>query len=203
MDCPWPDCDAELEGLRRFCHACERRAEDADNPKAENLKRTPTATGRQVLVLPLPPSVNRMYRSVAGARKGLVEAVNAYQSGPGTWRQVLAQLYVNVTVSKEGKLWKKSALEWLNAQPLETYDGDVRMLVTWYLERWGSDTDNRLKPLQDVLEGWAFEDDKAIGELHVVRRKDKDNPRCVVVLEPDDRSTVLDPGATFNYDLGF
>lgn len=156
-----------------------------------------------MLVLPLPLSANVMWRSTAGAAKGLIEAAVRYSQNQAHWREVLAKLYVNVVVSSEGKSFKKDAATWMAAQPTQVLVGDVRLKITFYFERRGSDLDNRLKPLLDVLQKVLYTDDKQVSELHAVKRYDKEKPRCVVVAEPDDGSTQLDPGATFNYALEF
>ena len=161
------------------------------------------APGVVLLVLPLPPSVNRVWRSVAGAKKGLVEAVLRYSESRGSWREILSQLYVNVTVSKEGKAFKAEVARHLLEQEHRLLEGELKVEITLYMARKGSDTDNRLKPLLDVLEGVVWENDKQVGEIHVVRRLDRENPRSVILIGPVDPTVNLDPGAEFQYDLAF
>ena len=144
-----------------------------------------------------------MWRSIAGAKKGMTDAVLAFTRGSGSWRSVLATLFVNVTISKEGKTFKKDAASWLDAQRTEVLEGDVRLLVTFYFPRRGSDLDNRLKPLLDTLEGVCFANDKQVTDLHAVKRYDKECPRSVVVVETDKDQVQIDPGAEFNYSLKF
>ena len=215
MKCPWPECGAELDGLGRFCHTCNRYTdqpiggqpavqEGASRASNEQATGHVGAGGRQVVVLPLPPSANAIWRSVAGARKGLVGAVLAFSKGQGTWRQILGQLYVNVTTSSAGKQFKKDAALWLLAQRTTKIQGDVRLSITFYMSRRGMiDLDNRIKPTLDCLAGAFYDDDKQVVEVHAVKRYDKHRPRAVVVAEPDDGSTVLDPGAEFNFELAF
>lgn len=208
-----PHCGAELSGLGTYCHGCMRYVSDppqhdeeapARNAdlRAQTVEPQPGG-GRQVLVLPLALSANRMWRSSAGAGKKLIEVAVAYNEGKASWREVMAQLFVNVNVSGEGKQYKKDAASWLAPQRSHLITGDVRLLVTLYFERRAGDLDNKIKTLLDVLQKVVYEDDSQVSELHVVKRYDKAKPRVVVVAEPDDGSTQLDPGATFNYQLEF
>ena len=132
-----------------------------------------------------------------------MDTVLAFTKGEAQWKDVLGKLYSNVVLSAEGRQFKKDAAYWLASQRTFLQEGEVRLLVTWYLSRRGSDTDNRLKAMLDLLQGVLYENDVQVGEIHVVRRYDKGHPRAVIVAEPDDGSTVLDPGAQFNYALEF
>ena len=104
-------------------------------------------------------------------------------------------------VTHEGRKFQEEAAAWLTAQRAYRMEGQLRCLMTLYLPRRVGDTDNFTKAVSDALEGPVVENDKQFSEWHIVRRYDKERPRCVVVIEPDDGSTNLDPGAEFQWDL--
>jgi Holliday junction resolvase RusA-like endonuclease len=58
--------------------------------------------------------------------------------------------------------------------------GEVSVQIDIYRPRKVGDVDGRTKLILDSLQGWAYEDDKQVGEYHVSRYDDKRNPRCVV-----------------------
>ena len=203
--CPHPDCGAELEGLGTFCHTCGRYTADTQ-PRQEGALAVPLAlnekpqpgAGRQVLVLPL-ISQNRMW----GVRVFIDKARMIAAATAGDWRGMMKAAHGAMHVTHEGREYKAQAAEWLAAQGAYPMTGELRALATLYLPRRVGDTDNYTKALSDALQGPVVENDRQFSEWHVVRRYDKENPRVVVVLEPDDGSTVLDPGAHFNYEMSF
>ena len=209
MKCPWPECGAELDGLGRFCHTCnrytdqttgERPAVQEGASRASNGQATEHARagGRQVLVLPL-ISQNRMW----GVRVFIDKAKMIAAALAGDWRGMMKAAHGAMHVTHEGREYKALAAKWLEAQGAYPMTGELRALATLYLPRRVGDTDNYTKALSDALQGPVVENDKQFSEWHIVRRYDKEKPRVVVVLEPDDGSVQLDPGADFQYEVGF
>ena len=210
MRCPWPECGAELEGLARFCHTCnrytdlttgERPAVQTELLRASNEQEpehVPPARGRQVLVLPL-ISQNRMW----GVRVFIDKDKMTAAARANDWRAMMKSAHGAMHVTHEGRAYKELAALWLAAQGAYRMEGELRALATLYLPRRTGDTDNYTKALSDALQGPVVENDKQFSEWHIVRRYDKEKPRVVVVLEPDDGSVQLDPGADFQYEVGF
>ncbi len=150
------------------------------------------------LTLPLAPSANLMWRSVAGARKDkLYKAVKG-----GVWREIMQAIYVNVTLSKAGRQFKKDAAVWLQAQRTEILTGDLFVKITvWFPNRRG-DLDNRIKPVLDVLQGVAYTNDSQIVHL-VVGREVSEKPRTVVVISPVELDLFSPDEDDFAHDLEF
>ena len=121
----------------------------------------------------------------------------------GDWRGMMKAAHGAMHVTHEGREYKELAAKWLEAQGAYQMTGELRALATLYLPRRIGDTDNYTKALSDALQGPVVENDKQFSEWHVVRRYDKERPRVVVVLEPDDGTTNLDSGNTFNYEMSF
>ena len=111
-----------------------------------------------MILLPFPPSANAYWRSVPVA---------------GSCRAIL---------SKGGRAYKRLAELALSAQRTELLTGPVAVTFTVYFPNKRGDLDNRLKPAGDVLQGFAYENDKQIVELHAYRRIDSGNPRVEVTI---------------------
>lgn len=109
------------------------------------------------IVLPYPPSSNRYWK---------------------VWRG-------RAVVSAEAKQYKQGvrlrALTEGHRKPLE---GPVVLSLVVYRPRRAGDLSNRIKVLEDALNGIAWIDDKQIVELHARREDDAANPRVVVNVEP-------------------
>ena len=112
-----------------------------------------------MIVLPFPPSTNAYWRSVPMG---------------GSCRAILSQA---------GREYKRIAELALSAQRIGIITGPVAVTFTVYFPNLRGDLDNRLKPAGDVLQGFAYEDDKQIVELHAYRRTDKANPRVEVYVK--------------------
>lgn len=112
----------------------------------------PPGLAAQSLMLPLPVSANRYWR---------------------TWRG-------RTVVSAEAKAYKRAV--WLQAQHLgiQPFAGPVAVYLRVYRARKSGDLDNCIKVLLDALCGVAYADDKQIVELHGWRADDPRNPRVEV-----------------------
>jgi crossover junction endodeoxyribonuclease RusA len=107
------------------------------------------------LVLPMPPSANRYWR---------------------TFRNV-------VVVSEEAKAYKAGVKASAAEQGATLLSGDVAVYIDVYRSRKAGDLDNRIKVALDALKGVAFEDDKQVVEIHARRFDDKNNGRIEITIE--------------------
>lgn len=89
------------------------------------------------------------------------------------WRRAGTHTYL----SPAGRAYKQTVAEIMDAKPLK---GNVAISATIYRARKAGDLDNYAKGLLDAMVGLAYEDDKQVTNLHMVRRDDKTNPRCEV-----------------------
>lgn len=105
------------------------------------------------LILPLPPSVNRMYRAVRG----------------------------RVLLSAQGRQYKEAcalaAVAQIGTDPME---GPLKLRADFYMNR--GDLDNRAKALMDSLQGSAYFNDSQIAEIHAVRHLTKAMHRVEVEI---------------------
>lgn len=81
-------------------------------------------------------------------------------------------------LSAEGRAYKAATA--LKAKKLEPLKGPVCVQLAIYRPRKAGDLDNRIKPVLDALNGYAFEDDDQVTQIIAVRRDDKDSPRVEV-----------------------
>jgi Holliday junction resolvase RusA-like endonuclease len=203
VSCPYPDCRSTLVENARYCHACERYVEDYEGgDNNSGLDRTDVAEGGgehtsagvgapspEAYTIPLPPSVNRYWRTVA--------RISTKSEKP--------RAFSTVVISREGRRFKREAREWLDAQSFEKIEtGPLSLLVTFYLARRGSDVDNRLKPLLDVLQGYCYANDRQVAHLAAWKRIDRERPRAVFCVEPGEGppDPFAEQGA-FDFDLAF
>lgn len=111
-----------------------------------------------ILTLDFPPSANRYWRNYKGK----------------TVKSKEAQSYL-------------TTVGWLARAELgpefTMIEGDVSISVEFYFPNQRGDLDNRLKVLIDSLNGIAYADDRQITAIKAVRKTDKLNPRCEVVLQ--------------------
>ncbi len=108
------------------------------------------------LVLPYPPSANRYWRTVNGHPVVSAEA-RAYKQG------------VKLRLLSEGYRNPPSC--------------PVVLFATFYRPRKAGDLSNRIKVLEDALNGIAWIDDGQVVEIHARREDDKLNPRVEVRIE--------------------
>lgn len=110
------------------------------------------------LTLPVPPSVNRLYR--ATCQRGY----------PRLYKHPKAQAYMDEVC--------------LLTRHLDPLACEVAVELHVYRPRKKGDLDNYMKLLLDSLNSIAFEDDKQIVEIHAYRYDDKRNPRAEVTVRP-------------------
>jgi crossover junction endodeoxyribonuclease RusA len=106
------------------------------------------------ITLPMPPSANRYWRSCRG----------------------------RVFVSAEAKAYKALAAQMARDAGMKPLVGDVVFTVKVYRPQKSGDLGNRLKVLEDALEGVAYLNDKQITEQHAYRFDDRSNPRVEVTI---------------------
>lgn len=113
------------------------------------------------LTLPLPPSINSYWRSVS-LRSGVTK----------------------VLISKEGRQWKKKALQIAAMQRPARLEGDVDVTMRVYFKDRRRDLDNVAKPALDLLQAAGIvENDRQVARLELVRGFDKGNPRIEIAVE--------------------
>lgn len=108
----------------------------------------------QSIMLPLPPSANRYWRSYRG----------------------------RVTVSEDAKTYKRGVAMAAAHAGLHPFTGAVAVSLHVYRARKAGDLDNFAKVTLDALRGLAYNDDDQIVELHLWRHDDKANPRVEVEI---------------------
>lgn len=135
------------------------------------------------LTLPLAPSANAMWRSIARLKRD------------GT-------PFVTIVLSKDGRTFKDDAASWLVAQRTEVLTGPVSVKITVWFPNKRGDLDNRIKPVLDVLNGVCWSDDSQVVHL-VVGREISDKPRTVVVVEPFTPDLFSADQDSFAFNLEF
>lgn len=108
-----------------------------------------------MIVVPFPPSANRMWRAVHG----------------------------KVLLSREGREYQARAHTALSVQRIEKLEGPVGLRIVVYFPNKRGDLDNRVKPLLDVLEGFCYRNDSQVHHLDVTRAIDKAQPRAEVSVQ--------------------
>ena len=105
------------------------------------------------ITLPLPPSVNAMYRHAGHM----------------------------VYKTADAKQWEKDAMLLLNTQWKEKPKlGAVTLVVDLFMKTLAGDIDNRLKALLDIMQGKVYVNDKQINHLTIRKFKYAKNPRVIV-----------------------
>lgn len=87
-------------------------------------------------------------------------------------------------VSAEASAYKKQVAWIAKAQGFTPLEGEVSLTVRWYRERKSGDLSNRIKILEDALQGVAYNNDSQIVRLVAERYDDKANPRVEVEVTP-------------------
>lgn len=115
------------------------------------------------LTLPYPPSANKYWRVVKG----------------------------RPVVSAEARSYKQGAKLRALSAGIRPISGPVVLSVGVYRPRKAGDLGNRLKVLEDALNGVAWIDDGQIVEIHMRRFEDKANPRVELLIEEDMPRTLV------------
>ncbi len=85
----------------------------------------------------------------------------------------------------EAKRYIKLVQQGLVGRGLVPYHGQELIMVTvWYRDALRGDTSNRLKIIEDALQGIAFTDDKFNGAHFIERRLDREAPRMEIAVAP-------------------
>lgn len=120
------------------------------------------------LTLPLPPSVNSMYRAV-GRRDSAI-----------------------VTKSSKARLYEQDAGNIILAQGRpKVPDGPLSVSIVYHLpDAKKRDVDNLQKAVIDVLSRVLGFDDSVIVDLHAYKRIDRGDPRCEVSIRSSGASSA-------------
>lgn len=114
-----------------------------------------------LLVLPTPPSSNRYWRTrVARTRAG--------------------RTYVQTYKSPEARAYQLAVANRALVAGLRPLSGDLALVIRWYRARRAGDTSNRIKLIEDALQGVLFENDRQIKRVVAERFEDRLNPRVEV-----------------------
>lgn len=114
-----------------------------------------------VVTIPLPPSVNSLYRAFRQGRS------------------------VRTIMSKDGREWYKKAMETARIPGHTPLSARLDVVIyLWFPTMRRCDIDNRTKGALDVCtKAGVWEDDSLIDRLTVERRGlDRDNPRAVIEI---------------------
>jgi Holliday junction resolvase RusA-like endonuclease len=116
-------------------------------------------TAQISLCLPYPPSSNRYWRTMV-TRRGV------------------AMTYV----SEEAQQFKREVAE--ITAGLTPFVGTLTATYRFFRPRRSGDLSNRIKVLEDAMQGTVYIDDKQIIEIHAYRFDDKLRPRVEVHIKP-------------------
>lgn len=108
------------------------------------------------LILPYPPSSNRYWRKTNTGR---------------------------VYVSEEARSYREQAAWLAKIAGAELMTGALMMTLRIFRPRKVGDSSNRIKVLEDALQGVLYKNDSQIVEHHIYRFDDKTNPRVEVVIK--------------------
>lgn len=107
------------------------------------------------LILPYPPSANVYWRLFQG----------------------------KIRVSPEARAYKAQVGLLCASKRMRPLDGPVSLSLTVYRPRRQGDLSNRIKVLEDALEGWCFHGDDQVELIHALRLDDPSDPRVEVTVE--------------------
>lgn len=108
------------------------------------------------ITLPYPPSSNRYWRNFKG----------------------------RTVVSDEARSYKNDVGTLCNIAGIQPIDGDIAVKVEIRRPAKRRDIDNHAKVLLDSLQGYAYNNDGQIMDLHLSMRDDKRNPGVTVTVTP-------------------
>lgn len=112
--------------------------------------------GKQWLTLPYPPSANNY------------------------WRSIVIKGAVRVLLSSEARKYKAHVQGLAGRYELLT--GPIGIVVRIYRPKRIGDLGNRIKVLEDALQGVLFGNDSQIERIEATRHEDKANPRAEVAV---------------------
>lgn len=110
------------------------------------------------LVLPMPPSANRYWRTMVNRKTGAAMTF----------------------VSEEAKAFKKRVASIASLDTL--IYSEIAVSLTVFRPQRSGDLDNRLKCCLDAMQGVVYANDSQIVEIHAYRKEDKHNPRIKVEI---------------------
>lgn len=111
------------------------------------------------LTLPEPPSANRIWRNGRG-RTYTSQAARDF-------KQAVYAACILAGITK----------------PVFLAHSQVKLTMTWYRQRKAGDLSNRIKVVEDALNGLVWVDDRQVSEIHV-RRVDGERPgRLTLTVE--------------------
>lgn len=116
----------------------------------------------QTFRLPLPPTVNQYWRHVSPGKRRDPRRV--------------------VVKSADGRRFTRAARDMARQQGVVPVEGEVEVRLVFYFNRRGCDTDNRIKPALDSLEGVAYKNDRQVARIVADRALDPSNPRTEVTV---------------------
>lgn len=106
------------------------------------------------LTLPFPPSTNRMWRNYRGV----------------------------TVLSHEARNYKQAVK--IAAARIKPFDGEVQWIATAYFPDRRGDLSNRIKVIEDALNGVAWVDDKLVKHIDLTWALDRENPRIEIEVLP-------------------
>ena len=89
-----------------------------------------------------------------------------------------------VLLSREARSYKQKAALLAKSQGATPIEGDVELRLSVFRPRRSGDLSNRIKVLEDALNGVAFVDDSQVVRIVANRFDDKSNPRVEVEIVP-------------------
>lgn len=110
------------------------------------------------LTLPYPPSANRYWRSIVIAGS------------------------VRVLVSSEAREYKRRCAAIAGVACQSPMDGPLGMSLAVFRPMRRGDLSNRIKVVEDAMQGIVFHDDNQVVRIEAQRHDDKGNPRVEVVV---------------------
>lgn len=135
----------------------KKKSQRLDQPKAADLG--PRKDGEVRLTFPYPPSANRY------------------------WRSVVINGSVRVLVSSEARLYKRRCATIAAATCKAPLSGPLSIVLNVYRPMKRGDLSNRIKVIEDAMQGVVFHDDDQIVQIEARRFDDKHNPRVEITIK--------------------